>query len=222
MNRKLILLNDYQIFTCIREFSIDDDRYLSDIELKIWNNEKKFLRNGKNWFSGRVAAKYVIADCLNINLEEMKNFHIKNKSNGAPILVTKRKDYLALSISHCNEIGFACSSKFFKNIGCDIESVRNRHPKFSSYYLSSSEEKIWTEKIADEDKDTILTITWSCKEASFKCLTGLMGNSKTIKDIRIYPIVSNFFNFYFIYKNKKGLGYWSKYKNFIISISVLL
>lgn len=114
MNRKLILLNDYQIFTCIREFSIDDDRYLSDIELKIWNNEKKFLRNGKNWFSGRVAAKYVIADCLNINLEEMKNFHIKNKSNGAPILVTKRKDYLALSISHCNEIGFACSSKFLK------------------------------------------------------------------------------------------------------------
>lgn len=220
MNRNIISLMNYKIFVNIKEFSVKDCNYLNEIELEAWNNKKKFLRNGKNWLVGRVAAKYSIARCLNIKPEEINKIYIQNRNNGAPYYLNERKADLVFSISHCNSVGFACSSISFSNIGCDIEKVRKRHPKFSSYYLSVAEEQIWTEKLANEDRDTILTITWSCKEACFKCLTNPVEFSETIRDIKMYPIVNHSFNF--IYKNKKGLGYWNKYKDFIISIAVLL
>ncbi|HFR4149050.1 TPA: 4'-phosphopantetheinyl transferase superfamily protein [Bacillus cereus] len=211
---------DHQIFANIKEFSAKDFNYLNEIELEVWNNKKKFLRNGNDWLVGRVAAKYSIARCLNINPEEIKKIYIQNRSNGAPYYLKERKEGLVFSISHCNGVGFACSSISFRNIGCDIEKIRKRRPNFSSYYLSVTEEQIWTEKLVNEDRDTILTIAWSCKEACFKCLTNLVEFPETIRDIKMCPIVNHSFNF--IYKNKKGLGYWNKYKDFIISIAVIL
>ncbi|EDZ48987.1 4'-phosphopantetheinyl transferase family protein [Bacillus cereus] len=219
MNRNIISLIDHQIFVDIKEFSIKDCNYLNEIELEAWNNKKKHLRNGKDWLVGRVAAKYSIARCLNIKSEEINQIYIQNRSNGAPYYLNGRKEDLVFSISHCNSVGFACSSASFSNIGCDIEKVRKRHPTFSNYYLSVAEEQIWIEKLENEDRDTILTIAWSCKEACFKCLTNSVEFSEAIRDIKIYPVVNHSFNFF--YKNKKGLGYWDKYKGFIISIAVL-
>lgn len=223
LNKNITSFSSHKIYAFIKEFSVEDLSYLNERELEIWNDKKRLLRNGNNWVIGRVTAKYSIAQCLDINPEEMKNLYIQNSSNGAPYFSDKRMNNLVFSISHCSEVGFSCSSTIHLSIGCDIEKIRKRHPKFPNYYLSVSEENQWIKEVVGEDRNTILTIAWSCKEACFKCLSSIEEEfTETINDIKIYPFSERVYDFKFVYRNKEGYGYWGKYKNFIISIAVLL
>ena len=204
------------IYTCIREFSIEDLNQLNDFELELWEKDKKYRRQGEDWLAGRVAAKFVISQVLEIlNLKEIL---IKNKENGMPYIDVGD---VFFSISHSKGIGFACSSMYFSNIGCDIEVIKERPSNFIYYYSTDAELDTWSKLYSGEDRKTLETIIWSCKEAALKSLVEYKENFESFKNISVYPLNIGTFNFYFNFKKIYGVGHWDKYKNFIISVAVL-
>lgn len=175
-----VLFRDFRINTVIKRFSESDLNSLNKQELSVWNNKKRHVRNGEDWVVGRITAKYAIGKCLGINVNDIIQIDIFNDKNGAPYISECKQNNIAFSISHCDSIGFSCGSRDVLGIGCDIEKIRNRHPNFAKYYLHQREKESWFKTLSHEDEDTILTVAWACKEASYKSFSKKKNYQKTL------------------------------------------
>ncbi|WP_066071648.1 4'-phosphopantetheinyl transferase family protein [Neobacillus soli] len=220
-NKSNSFLLNKKIYAFFKGFSVNDLHNLHKEELELWENKKKFLRNGENWVVGRVTAKYSIIQCIGLKSEDITNINIKNRQNGAPFCPNLDKK-IKFSIAHCKGIGFSCSSSEFDTIGCDIEKVRVRHYKFPNYFLCKPEKELWIRENRNEDLHTLFTIAWSCKEACYKCLSSAGYFIETVFDIRIQTVLFEKGLFSFSFKGKKGIGYWDKHLDFVLSIAVTI
>jgi 4'-phosphopantetheinyl transferase EntD len=221
INKSSSILNK-NVHAFIKEYTTEEDlNSLHKDELEVWEKNKRFLRNGCNWVAGRITAKYSIIRCLGLENKDINLLNIKNRRNGSPFLFNINND-IRFSIAHCGGVAFSCCSSEFDSIGCDIEKVKNRHHKFSEYFLRESEKELWLRKVTDEDIHTLLTIAWSCKEACYKCLSSYDYNVESVFDIKIHTIYVEERQFMFSFMDNEGIGYWDKYSDFVLSVAVLL
>ncbi|WP_158290531.1 4'-phosphopantetheinyl transferase family protein [Halobacillus salinus] len=204
----------------IKRFTECDLHLLNKQELLLWNNQKRHFRNGEDWVVGRVTAKYAIGKCLDINADDIIQIEIHNDKNGVPYSSGGKQNNIAFSISHCDSIGFSCSSRGVPGIGCDIEKIRSRHPNFAKYYLLEREKESWFKSLSHEDKDTILTVAWACKEASYKSLSKKINQPENIENIKVFPS-SKGKEFYYYAECVHGVGYWEKCGRYVLCVALI-
>lgn len=70
---------------------------------------------------------------------------------------------MGISISHCNEIGWAALNRVGL-IGLDVEHISSRSPAFLKHWFTESEQNL------TGDSPLAQTVVWTCKEAVSKLL----------------------------------------------------
>jgi len=154
----------------------------------------------RDWLLGRWTAKRLlqsyIARRTGVSLP-LDSFVIASDPDGAPHVIADRRLQIAdwsenlqsaicklqLSISHCNGYAFcAISDHCGLAIGADIERVAPRAPEFAADYFTSRELAQVAASPANQ-RDAVVTLIWSAKEAALKTLR--LGLTVDTRDVSI-------------------------------------
>lgn len=130
---------------------------------------------------GRWAAKNAVARMLGLDLDmaTLATIVIRNAADGAPevhvggstpevvIAMTDRADWAVAALVHGS-----------KRIGCDLELIEPRSPRFVEDYFTPAEQAL----AASGSPDLLANLIWSAKESALKVLrTGLRRPTKTVE-----------------------------------------
>ena len=145
----------------------------------------KSKKRQRDWLLGRCTAKHLVQATVGHDIPLLE-IEIGNKANGAPIVnfplpMSNDQSPVSLSISHSHGTAFCVLlQRPFWPIGCDIELIESRAQSFVSDYFTVAE-KAMVEK-AGEQRDQLVTIIWSAKEAALKALElGLNADTRAIE-----------------------------------------
>ncbi len=88
---------------------------------------------------------------------------------------------MSLSISHCDDHAFcALSDRQSVRVGADIERIEPRARQFAEDYFTAAELE-HVRAAPPDDRDTIVTLIWSAKEAALKALhLGLTVDTRSV------------------------------------------
>ncbi len=151
------------------------------------------LAKQKDWLFGRIAAKDAIRNTLNKNTEQEihpASFSIVNNEAGKPEVISSDNIDINISISHKRNIAIAMASTE-KNVGVDIEEIRERDQAFTDLALHESEKLLFN---SFHNKGEWITRIWTAKEAYGKYIgKGLNGNPKkyTVSSIEGDTLIIN-------------------------------
>ena len=148
--------------------NFDDDfiEELKKAEKKLFISEKKFRYNRLS-LCGRVLLGYILKKYYDIS-----SFSYHYGENGKPYL----KDVAVFfSISHSGNYVLCCVSE--KEIGCDIEKIKDYNPKVAKRFFTAKEAQILKNK---ETEDVYFAKLWTLKESILKKEgTGIVGGLDT-------------------------------------------
>jgi 4'-phosphopantetheinyl transferase len=145
----------------------------------------------RDWLLGRWTAKRLLQSHVARRAGTwlpLDTFVIASDPDGAPRVIVDSSPNLQsaicnlqLSISHCNGNAFcAISDRTYLALGADIERVAPRAPEFAADYFTPRELAQVAASPANE-RDAIVTLIWSAKEAGLKALRlGLTVDTRRI------------------------------------------
>lgn len=125
--------------------------------------ERLFSRKDKNMSLGAEVL-------LNVALKEMgiENFQIEYRENSKPFI--KGRDDVFFNLSHSESVVMCAVSE--KEVGCDVEKVRDINMKTAKRFFSNEEYQQIMEKETEEERIDTFFRLWTLKE-SFMKATGL-------------------------------------------------
>jgi phosphopantetheinyl transferase len=152
--------------------------YLNICEIEYYNS-LSFTKQ-KEWLLGRITAKDAIRSAIMEDTNKISHpasFTIINDSTGKPVVSSNMYNKIHLSISHKKDCAVAYAS-LDKEVGIDIEEIKEREQGFIDLVLSDSEKFLLDQF---QDKNEWITRFWAAKEAYGKYIGhGLNGNPKGI------------------------------------------
>jgi 4'-phosphopantetheinyl transferase len=145
---------------------------LSEQEWGIFTQLKTDKR-AHDWLMGRWTAKHLLHEITGAPLDQIRIF---NQPNGAPYC-PDFPDY-RLSISHSGDHALCAVVSGAQSIGADIEHIEPRIEGFVEDYFTPDEQALVR---GCDDKDRLITLIWSAKEAALKALrVGLTIDARSI------------------------------------------
>jgi 4'-phosphopantetheinyl transferase len=134
----------------------------------------------RDWRLGRWAAKEALR-CWLAAPPAHERLEILAADDGAPeAFVAAAALPVALSLSHCGETALALVGGKGAELGCDLEEVAPRSPRFAEDYFSA-EERAWLERRLPVDCARAVTVIWSAKESALKALrAGLTRDTREL------------------------------------------
>ncbi|MEM7435866.1 MAG: 4'-phosphopantetheinyl transferase superfamily protein [Myxococcota bacterium] len=134
-----------------------------------------------DWLLGRYVAKHALARFE--GLVRPKEIDILASNDGAPdVYLGEEKLPIHISISHRDDAG-ACVLAKGVSVGCDLESIEPRTPRFVADYFTPSE-RVAVEHASPGDRQRLVALTWSAKESALKVLrVGLRRDTRKV-DVR--------------------------------------
>ena len=160
--------------------------------------ELKTVKRRSDWLIGRWTAKHLLQSYIERQTGVQPLLHtltVINDPDGAPRIIADCRlqiaDYdlnlqsaicnLQLSISHCDGHAFcALSDTCGTQIGVDIERIEPRAAAFAEDYFTAPElDQLYAAPL--DDRDTLVTLIWSAKEAALKALrVGLTVDTRKV------------------------------------------
>lgn len=157
---------------------------LTEREIFCWQKIRVPKRK-KEWLLGRYTAKLLLQSYLQKDYNNeilLTDVELLSKPNTKPELEIQGKHIVNtdLSLSHTANIAVAAiTTKENFKVGVDIEKTRKLDEKVCKYFLSDVE--LAQIKNNPLEKDRLITILWTLKEATLKALRiGLNGSLKGI------------------------------------------
>lgn len=207
------------------KYSLEEAEFLSSSEetQKLY----KFLdpKRQNSFLAGRIAAKRLIRSELEIDPDmqiEVRNSKSEEKKGLPQIFInSKEVKNRVLSISHSEDL--ACAILSTKKVGADIELVETRHPALVEEAFTESEQTYFHNL---QDKDLMITMIWSAKEAVLKSLgTGLLISAKSVeiifsKNIEAYFATVNYLDRTYIFSVSSKIIEYNN-KTYCLSIALL-
>ncbi len=146
----------------------------------------RFEKRRRDWLLGRWTAKIALLGTANMPRFEIGRFEIASAPDGAPLPLLDGKPYKAgLSLSHSNGRAFCTVSVDTMTLGCDVELVETRSPRFvETFFTASEREQV---ECADPGfRDALITMIWSAKESALKALRhGLTADTRSVEVITV-------------------------------------
>jgi 4'-phosphopantetheinyl transferase len=144
----------------------------------------RFEKRRSDWLLGRWTAKNLLFLAVpDLAFGGFQSIRVENEPSGKPFFVGPNGQRLdgCLSISHRESKSFcAFSTRPGAQLGADLEKIEPRDPIFIEDYLGVNERSL---ALACEgpERDFIVTLAWSVKEAVFKALgTGLRIDTRKV------------------------------------------
>jgi len=133
-----------------------------------------------DWRLGRYAAKRLLADWVGV--QALDRIQIIAAEDGAPEAhVDESPIDVSLSISHREGLAVAAIHESGGRIGCDLELVEPRTPRFIEDYFTELERDLVSQTPAPL-RHRHVALTWSAKESALKLLrTGLRRDTRSIE-----------------------------------------
>jgi 4'-phosphopantetheinyl transferase len=158
--------------------------FLSASEREVWPG-LRFPKRRREWLLGRWTAKCLLQRCHPAYRSlPLQAITVGNDADGAPYLSVEGEGPLAmsLSISHRDDRAFcALSSTLPPFVGADLERVEPRDPAFAHDFFTHGEDaRVWA--CTPSQRDTLITVVWSAKEAMLKALHhGLRVDTRSVE-----------------------------------------
>lgn len=154
-----------------KEFQISN--ILNTRELKQYQSIN--LIKKRDWLAGRVALKIAYSSFKQDHKINVSKWQVGNKVNGEPFIIGSKNLFYSLSHSYSWGVGVVSTVP----IGVDIEKVRIHTKSFLKYITKKREIALLKDK--KMDKNSLLTLIWTVKEAVSKATTsGIMINPKNV------------------------------------------
>lgn len=130
------------------------------------------------WRSGRYTAKNLVAEL--IGEPGLDRIQIIAAEDGAPeVFVDGTRLALSLSISHRSGVA-ACAIARSGRVGCDLEVVESRTPRFVADFFTERERAV-ARQVHDTRRDRYVALVWSAKESALKVLrAGLRRDTRSV------------------------------------------
>jgi 4'-phosphopantetheinyl transferase len=139
----------------------------------------RFPKRRSEWRLGRYAAKRALSAFVGV--DALDRIQVIAAEDGAPeAYVDGTKLDSGISISH-REGRAACAIAPGAQLGCDLEAVEPRTPRFVKDFFTERE-RVEVEKAAASDRDRLVALTWSAKESALKALrVGLRRDTRSVE-----------------------------------------
>jgi 4'-phosphopantetheinyl transferase len=133
----------------------------------------RFPKRRHEWLLGRWTAKQLLRRSIEAYCDlPLPAISVAADPDGAPYLAVEGEGRLpaSLSISHRAGRAFcALSPTISPSIGVDLEQIEPRSAAFVHDFFTADEAaRVWD--CPDSDRDTLVTVIWSAKEAMLKAL----------------------------------------------------
>jgi 4'-phosphopantetheinyl transferase len=156
---------------CAVEGSAHPD-FLSASEIETYAG-LRFPKRRHEWLLGRWTAKQLLQRSIEAYCDlPLPAISVAADPDGAPYLAVKGEGRLpvSLSISHRAGRAFcALSPAISPSIGVDLEQIEPRSAAFVRDFFTAGEAaRVWD--CPESDRDTLVTVIWSAKEAMLKAL----------------------------------------------------
>jgi 4'-phosphopantetheinyl transferase len=143
----------------------------------------------REWLLGRWTAKQLLQRCHPVyGSLSLPAITIANDKDGAPYLAIEGEGRLAmsLSISHRDDRAFcALSPTLPPVVGADLERIETRDPAFVSDFFTTGE-AARVQASFSLQRDTLITVMWSAKEAVLKALRhGLRVDTRSVEVLHV-------------------------------------
>lgn len=136
-----------------------------------------------DWRLGRWTAKCALAAWAGVTNDPrfLSGIELRPLPTGAPeLLIRGRPSGLAVSLSHCNGVGFCALTPAPADLGCDVEQVAPHSAAFLHDYFSVEEQAL-AAVAAPAEQSSLVTLLWSAKEATLKALQlGLRADTRSV------------------------------------------
>ncbi len=146
-----------------------DDKFMEEIkdaERKVFLSDK-LLRGNRHSLCGRVLLGYILKKYYGID-----SFSYRYGEGGKPYL---ENSDIYFSISHSGNYVVCCISE--KEIGCDIEKIKDYNPKVGKRFFTGKEAELLENK---DTEDIFFARLWTLKESILKKEgTGISGGLDT-------------------------------------------
>ena len=144
----------------------------------------RFPKRRADWRVGRWAAKHALAQCLRERgvRPVLSSIEILPAPDGAPEAHVAELDVaLSVSISHSGDTGFAVAATGVVPLGCDVERVEKRSPRFVNDYFTPRE-ALLVEHSPEASRPFLASLIWSAKESVLKARrVGLRADTRTVE-----------------------------------------
>jgi 4'-phosphopantetheinyl transferase len=139
----------------------------------------RFPKRRAEWRLGRYAAKQAISAFVGV--DDLNRIEVTAAEDGAPeAYVDGTKLDSGISISH-REGRAVCAIAPGAQLGCDLEAVEPRTPRFVNDFFTERE-RVEVEKAAASHRDRLVALTWSAKESALKALrVGLRRDTRSVE-----------------------------------------
>lgn len=144
---------------------------LSPEELAYYNT-LRFERRIRSYLLGRFVAKNAVSKLINEPM--LSNIQIRSGIFTQPLVVSNCGN-IQVSISHCDHFGAAIAYPEAHPMGIDLEEINPDNTEVLERQTTHVEKELLYEAASSHSYETVLTLSWTAKEALSKTLkTGLM------------------------------------------------
>jgi len=144
----------------------------------------RFPKRRADWRVGRWAGKHALAQCLRERgiPPVLSAIEILPAPDGAPEARIAAVDLaLSISISHSGDTGFAVACGGAIPLGCDVERVEKRSPRFVNDYFTPRE-ALFVDHSPEASRPFLASLLWSAKESALKARrVGLRADTRTVE-----------------------------------------
>jgi 4'-phosphopantetheinyl transferase len=187
----------------------------------------RFPKRRAEWLLGRRTAKMLLLSSLaSLRGIDPGSLSIENEPEGAPCAFQggERLD-LSLSISHRGRLALCafCEGQDC-SLGADIEKIESRNEVFAEDYFTRVEQN-QLDGSAGAERDRLVTLIWSAKEAALKALLkGLRLDTRSVEISRISSVNSGWGGFMVRSdQTTAGVwrGWWQVWGEYVLTLALL-
>jgi 4'-phosphopantetheinyl transferase len=165
-----------------------NDTWLGPVERAV-QEKLTIAKRRSDWRLGRYAAKQLLAEW--IGLQSLDRIQIIAAEDGAPeVHVDERPIDVNVSLSHRQGLAVAALHEGGGRVGCDLELIEPRTPRFIEDYFTALECECVSRTPAPL-RDRHVALTWSGKESALKLLrTGLRRDTRSLEVEVAHPLAA--------------------------------
>lgn len=142
----------------------------------------RFSKRRNDWLLSRWTAKAALLRFSPASARAAADWQIIPEVSGAPTLLLKgRVSEIPISLSHSGDCGLCITAAGPARLGCDIETIEARSRTFEETFFTP-EEVSRLENIPEHERNRLVTLFWSAKEAALKVLKiGLTADARRVR-----------------------------------------
>ncbi len=162
----------------------DHDQWLGPGELSHLRS-LRIPKRRADWRLGRWTAKRALVYYLGLPdvLSSLVGLEIRPSPSGAPEAFWQgRPAPVALSLSHCEGMGFCTLASPGADLGCDLEAIEPRSDFFIADYFTDEEQLALAQTQETAGRNVLANLIWSTKESVLKALhEGLRLDTRSVQ-----------------------------------------